>query len=349
MKILHTLNTKIKKIRYIIWGLKLYYFADVKNYNFFLRALKDDFLTLLGLTRLKGIFLSPSHQCNANCPHCYEKFQFKDAEKALSTDECKKLIDQFKKLGGCLVYFCSGEFLMRPDAIELVEYCNQNKIATSITTNGLIIDEKKIIELKRAGLTLLVFSIDSADPKKHDALRGTGAFDKAVAGLKLAKKHKIRTQIWTYMTKSHKDELDGIANLGREVGVDFVHVFFTLLSGNLFYNFEENFTPDEREKIRKKYIGLYPIFFEFSGEDWYCKGGGRDFLNIMPTGDATYCPPIPYSYGNVKNESLKDVLIRMRKDYGKLKHCARSQCPINYPEYREKCNAKFIYPERTEV
>lgn len=336
----------IKKIKYILWGLRIYYLFDLDDKHFFYQALKVKILNILDLPQLGRMFLSPSHQCNINCPHCYEKFQFKDNTKNLTTEECKKIIDEFKTIGGYLVYFCSGEFLMRSDALELIKYCSERKIATSLTTNGIIIDEIKIKELKEAGLNILVVSIDSADPKKHDGLRGPGTLAKATKALELAKQNGIRTQIWTYMTRSHKDELDGIARLGREVGVDFVHVFFTLLSGKLFNRFEENFTVEERNKIREKYIGEYPIFLEFSGENWLCSGGGNDHLNIMPTGDITFCPAIPYSYGNIKKESLKNILMRMRKDYKKLEHCVRGQCPVNYIEYREKCNAEFIYAEK---
>ena len=119
------------------------------------------------------------------------------------------------------------------------------------------------------------------------------------------------------------------------------------MSGNLFNKFEENFTVDERNAIRKKYLFQKPIVFEFPSESLssYCNGGGREHINIMPPGDATFCPPVPFSYGNIKKESLKVLLAKIEADYKRLKHCTCQQCPVNYVEYREKCNARFIYPK----
>ena len=265
---------------------------------------------------------------------------------SLNTEECKNIIDQLDNLGGYFVYFCSGEFLLRDDALELISYCHNKKILVSLTTNGLLLDEKKIDELKKAGLNILIVSLDSANAEEHDKLRGVpGCFQKAIDGLKIAKEKGLTTWIWTYMTKSHKDQLDVIAELGRQLQVESVYVFFTLLSGNLFNKFEENFTAEERNEIRKKYLFKKPIVFEFPSESMssYCNGGGREHINIMPSGDVTFCPPVPFSYGNIKQAELKDILIKVKKDYSRLKHCTRRQCPVNYVEYREKCQAKFIY------
>lgn len=335
---------KVKNFNFYLWGLKKYYFFSLRTMSLFLRSMKTEFLIFLGCNKLGRLFLSPSHQCNANCPHCYEKYPMK-SYGGLSTDECKRIIDEFKDMGGYIVYFCSGEFLMRPDALALVDYCSKRKIATSITTNGLLINEDTIIKLKKAGLKILVFSVDSANEMKHDSLRGNGCLKKVKDGLALARRYNIEVQIWTYMTRSHSEELDGIAELAKKNGVEFVYVFSTILSGNLFNKFEENFSFAEREGIRHKYIRKRPIFLEFPEENWYCKGGGNNFLNIMPTGDVTFCPPVAYSYGNIKREGLGDILLRVRNDYKKMPNCVKGQCPINFPEYREKCNAKFIYSQ----
>lgn len=314
-------------------------------YNYAFKKIKIKILKKLGFTRLDKIFIGPSFKCNANCPHCYEKFQFNNLKSFLTTSECKNVIDQFEKLGGYWVFFCSGEFLLRSDALELIKYCSDKKIIASVTTNGLAIDEKKIDELKQAGLKFLIVSIDSADRAKHDSLRVLGCFDKATNALRLAKEKGISAYIWTYITKSHADELEDIITLGKKIGVQSIYVFFTLLSGNLFNKFEENFSFKEKQEIRKKYNFREPLLLEFAGENWSCRGGGREHVSIAPTGDVTFCPPVAYSYGNIRREPLKDILIKIEEDYKRLSHCTQGQCPINFPEYREKCNAVFMYPE----
>jgi len=298
----------------------------------------------LGITTLKYIFISTWHNCNANCSHCYEKFNNKK-NVSMSTNEVKIIIDEFYKLNGILIYFCSGEFLLRDDALELIKYARNKKILVCVVSNGIILENKFVAELKNADLNRLVVSIDSADEAKHDENRRIkGAFKKAINGLTYAKKLGIKTQIWTYASKSNYNELDRIALLNSEITNEPVFVFFTLLAGNFFNKFEENLSFDDREYFRKNYNSNKQIMLEFPTEKSLCRGGGNEHINIMPDGEVTFCPPVPYSYGNVKNQKLSIILKKVQKDYKLFfKHKNTGQCPVNFIEYRKNNNGKYIY------
>lgn len=308
------------------------------------RRIKRQFYKFLNLPQLKSIFISPSHECNANCLHCYEKFNNK-ANNSLSTEKIKSIIREFRKLGGEDVHYCSGEFLLRPDAIELVRYAAMHKMVVSITTNGLLADEAKIEELRIAGLTKFAVSIDSADEARHDELRRVnGCYKKAVDALRIAKDKGLTTKIWTYVSRTNFHDLEGICEHAKQLRADVAFVYFPLLSGHMFNSFDENLTLEEREMFRKKYNGALPIELEFPTEDSLCRGGGNEHINVLPSGDVTFCPPVPYSYGNVNCQKLKDILKLVVKDYKKFctKKCT-GQCIVNFTEYRENCNARFLY------
>lgn len=309
------------------------------------KYLKTRMLTLLfGCKRLLSIYICPSHVCNANCIHCYEKFPHEKLRESLTTKQVKNIIDQFYSLNGCVVDFCSGEFLMRPDALDLVRYARSKNLAVSITTNGLLLTERKIDELKEAGLWRFVVSIDSANAQRHDECRGVkGCFEKAVNGIRLAKKKGIHAVIWTYVTKTNFDELEGIEKLAKQLDV-VSFAFFAILSGHLFNSYDECLSYKEKEGFRKRFNKSPHIALEFPSERDVCAGGGHSHICVKPSGDVTYCPPVPYSYGNINSKSLKDCLSDIRKDYRRFSHC-RGQCIVNFPEYRKNCNAKFIYGE----
>jgi len=332
----------------LVWAYRIKYYLEKGFWRYSYRYFKIFALRKIGKARLPKLFLCPSHNCNANCPHCYEKYLHKKEGHSLTTEECQDIIDQFHQLGGYFIYFCSGEFLLREDALELIRYCRDKEIIVSLTTNGSLLDEKKIDDLKAAGLRILIVSIDSADAEEHNKLRGIpNCFEKATEALRLAKAKGLKTWIWTYMTKSHQDQLDEIAALARKLEVDSLYVFFTLLSGHLFNKFEENFSVADRNAIRKKYLFQKPIVFEFPSETLAsrCNGGGREHICVMPSGDVTFCPPVPYSYGNVKEKPLREIFLDIAKDYEKLAPCTCGQCPVNFPEYRKKCQATFMYPD----
>ncbi len=347
------LKTKItiffRIILYIIWAYRIKYFIYPGYLSYTFRALKIKFLKKIGFLRLPKLFFCPSHICNANCSHCYEKYCHKDKAQSISTEDCKQIINQFTELGGYMIYFCSGEFLLREDALELIKYCHDRKIMTSLTTNGLLLDKKKIEDLKMVGLDVLNISLDSDIAEEHDRMRRVpGCFNKAVDGLRFAQEKGIRTQIWTYTSKTHHEKLGRIAKLAEKLKVECVYVFSIALAGHLFNKFEENLTVEERNKIRKKYLFQKPIVFEFPHEKIYahCNGGGREHVCVMPSGDITFCGPVPYSYGNLNESSLKEILPRVEKDYKKFSKRLRGQCPVNFKEYREECSAEFLYDKK---
>jgi MoaA/NifB/PqqE/SkfB family radical SAM enzyme len=308
-----------------------------------LRSLKRRWLASLGVLQLERLFICPTHECNARCPHCYEKFLHESFRKSLTTAQVKSLIDQFRRLGGCWVFFCSGEFLLRKDAVESIAYAHKNNMAVSVTTNGLLLTREKIRELKAAGLTDLIVSIDSAEPARHDALRGVkGCFEKATGGLRMAKDMGLFTEIWTYVTKDNFNELDGISELALELDATGPFVFFPLLSGNLFEAYDVNLTLEERETFRRKYNHTRTIL-EMPAESSPCRGGGLVHVAVQPSGDVCWCPPVPYSYGNIATKSLRDCVRDIVLDHERFAHCT-GQCIVNFPEYRQNCHAKFMYP-----
>ncbi len=315
-------------------------FGWLFTWRFILYHLKKQ----LGITVLKYIFISTWHECNANCKHCYEKFEGKN-KNSLSTADVKNIIDQFYKLNGILIYFCSGEFLMRPDAIELITYARKKKILVSVVTNGLVLNDEYLEKLKMADLNRLIVSFDSADANRHDNNRGVnGIFNKAYHGLKKATEMGIKTQIWTYVSKSNFNELDGIIEIRKQISKEPVFVFFPLLAGHYFNAFDENLTFEEREFFRKKYNPIKEVMLEFPTEKSVCRGGGNEHINVMPDGEVTFCPPVPYSYGNIHQEPLKKILLKVKKDYNKFfTKRLTGQCPVNFKEYREKNNGKYIY------
>lgn len=334
--------THAQKISFIKSYLAFWSPLDLKQ---IWRVIKCNVLLALGFPRLRKIFICPSHDCNADCVHCYEKFLHKTFNKILSTAAVKDVIDQFYGVGGYSIFFCSGEFLLRADALELIRYARHKSMLVTLVSNGILLDEKKIDDVTAAGLNTLIISIDSADAERHDKLRGVkGCFEKAVNALRVAGKKGLITRIWTYVSPSNRNELSNIVKLGKSLNVIVSYVYLPLLSGRLFDRPDENFTFEERQRLRQEFNYTDKVLLEFPSEHDSCRGGGNDHICVMPSGDATFCPPVPYSYGNVADTPLKDLLADIRADHRRFAHC-RGQCMVNFPEYRSGCRAKFMYDE----
>jgi hypothetical protein len=161
----------------------------------------------------------------------------------------------------------------------------------------------------------------------------------------MAREREIFSFIWTYVSHTNSGELSGVERLGRELGVADVFVFFPLLSGMMYNRPEENLSTAERASIQHQFRGHPHLTLEFLTEESMCTGGGMSHVAVQPTGDVTFCPPVPFSYGNIKTERLVDLVRKVRKDWRRfcLDGKCRGQCPVNFPEYRETCHAKFLY------
>lgn len=128
--------------------------------------------------------------CNIRCAHCFlscsptnRSFEF------LSVEDVQRRLEESVELGVREYYFTGGEPFLHPDIVEIL----MRSIAlgpTTVLTNGMLLKPRHAAPLARAAAESpysLEFrlSIDAFDRATHDALRGEGSFERALAGLEL--------------------------------------------------------------------------------------------------------------------------------------------------------------------
>ena len=107
--------------------------------------------------------------------------------KPVSDDRYLKLIDEAAKLGVKEVYICGGgEPLVRKDLLlRLMKLIKQKKMHGFLITNGTLFTEEDIIKIIEIGWDNISFSVDGANSRVNDSLRGKrGAFKLAVQNMK---------------------------------------------------------------------------------------------------------------------------------------------------------------------
>ena len=132
------------------------------------------FLVVWNLTR----------QCNLRCKHCYENAQPLPAEDELTTEEAKRVIDEFAKSGVVAIAFSGGEPLLRRDFFELVKYAKSKEFYISVASNGTLITKEIATKLKESGIDYIEISLDGFEDV-HDNFRGVkGAWKRTVNGIR---------------------------------------------------------------------------------------------------------------------------------------------------------------------
>ncbi len=141
--------------------------------------------------------------CNLRCPMCWlhgesaEGNRFAGSE--LSTAEATAVLEELGRHGST-VYFGGGEPFFRRDFVELLELAGSLGLRPQFTTNGTLIDQTRAHQIVSFGTTHVSISIDG-DEAAHDAVRGSGMFEKACATVRrLAKARAARGSLTPRIT-----------------------------------------------------------------------------------------------------------------------------------------------------
>jgi MoaA/NifB/PqqE/SkfB family radical SAM enzyme len=128
-------------------------------------------------------------RCNLTCTHCFiscspsnHAFAFLDYDAVIAS------LEKSRRLGVKEYYFTGGEPFMHPRVLDILEATLAIGPAT-VLTNGTLFREKtveRLRELRDASIYSLELrvSIDGPDAASNDRVRGAGAFDRAMAGVR---------------------------------------------------------------------------------------------------------------------------------------------------------------------
>lgn len=324
---------------------------------------------------LYSVGIELTNLCNLKCIHCYANSKPISKEE-LSKETVKSLIKEISEMGALLVNFSGGEPFMRKDLIELIKYARDSGLDVSVNTNGTLLNRKILSKLSKMDIYGLEFSIDGANPKTHDKIRGvSGCFKKAIENFDLCHEYNIPPGVLFTVLRLNCNEIHDVIKLAIEhksIGVGFLR-FKPMGRGNNSLNLE--LSKEERHKVLNEIYDLklkyekklmikvecpqsilIPIerghkLPDFFGAVRGCPGG-KIMCNVMPNGDVRSCPQLPVKAGSIKKQTLKEIWekstlfkdLRDNKLKGKCGDCeykricggCRSAAYLHYGDYLEE-------------
>lgn len=153
---------------------------------------------------LKELWFHTGTRCNLSCDFCLEGSSPADKRLApLKFVDVKPYIDQALTMGVEQFSFTGGEPFLVKDIIEIVDYASQHKPVLVLTngTEPLLKRLKKLTQLANNPYPIsLRVSFDHLDPASHDAQRGKGQFNKALAGLRALHQQGFHISIARHIT-----------------------------------------------------------------------------------------------------------------------------------------------------
>ncbi|MDD5009234.1 MAG: 12,18-didecarboxysiroheme deacetylase [Syntrophorhabdaceae bacterium] len=171
-------------------------------------------------------------RCNLRCIHCYALAEGEDYKgNELSTEEGKRLIDDLAQFGVPVILFSGGEPLLREDLPELIDYAVKKDLRAVISTNGTLITEEKARRFARSSLSYIGISLDGIGGV-NDLFRGSkGAFEKALAGMRNAKKAGIKVGLRFTINKRNYQEIPKIFDLIEKEDIERACFYHLVYSG----------------------------------------------------------------------------------------------------------------------
>lgn len=259
---------------------------------------------------LRYVDLAIGYKCNLRCKHCFATALKNEKRRKITPQEYKGIVLQAMELGAVNFSFQGGEPMLYPELFDYIKNTFPERNLISVTTNATLLNQKKIIELKKAGVDILTISLDSAIPTEHDHFRGVkGTFEKVMETIELALNTGMKVTLGAVV--SHKNiRTQGFIDLIRlshKLNTIIVVALATPL-GEWEDNNDIILTDDDRNYLYDL-VKKYPLLRTDFDANFIHRGCGavKEIIYITPYGDVLPCPFLHISLGNIFEESLKNI------------------------------------------
>jgi len=265
-------------------------------------------------------------RCNLACPHCYTRPAAGTDPYELNHEECLGQIDALAGLGLEIIGWTGGEPLLRHDLETLSDYAlKKYGIKSTVTTNGVLLDEARARSLKESGMAAIQISLDGSTFERNRTFRGADRdeYDKAIKALDICKSLEIKTNLAMLLCRLNLDDAPRMIDLARKHGVWGIRFCgFMPVGGagrervrhNMALNGElkklHDFIEEARE-IQEPTVMFDPGFGPIPPDYWFHECvAGVETMYLKANGDLYPCTGLlhdKFLVGNVRERSLKEL------------------------------------------
>lgn len=314
-------KTKIKSYKFYLGFI-------IKNPFLIFRLINNYFkIIVLKQKVIRAVDISITAACNAKCEHCCidatvdmrhaEGRASRQHQKPMSIDEIKSYIEQASRLGAVVFNFLGGEPLVYKHIYEAIRCVKKNHGIAGMSTNGYLLSEEVVANLKRAGLDVIQVDLGGAiNPDEIDEIRKLkGCYERAINGIALLKKAGIKVILSTIMTRKNiaNGEIWQAVQLAKDLDIK-INVNCSAQVGGWSMQQDSELNQEEwkvYQEIKKNSHVRWAGSTNYTSEACPC---GTEKILISPYAEVQPCGLMPISYGNLNKEKLNTVWNRMMKN-----------------------------------
>lgn len=295
-----------------------------------------------------------TYRCSEMCIHCYnpgatrnnEEISHRGDLKELTLDDYKRIVDEMYELGLVKVCLSGGDPFSKEITWQLIDYLYQKEIAFDIFTNGQRIT-KDVQRLADYYPRLVGVSIYSGVAEDHDAItRIPGSWEHSMQVVKQLSELAVPMNLKCCVMQPNLHTYYMVADLAKQYGArpQFEINITESNDGDLCAK-QLRLTEEQLQVVlRDKNLALYvgkeaPNYGGRKRDSSQCScGAGHTGFCLAPNGDVRCCSAFPMTFGNVKENSIGEILSE-----SKTLHEWRSAILLDYAEcgkhdYCDYCN-----------
>jgi len=176
------------------------------------------------------LYLETTNRCNLLCTTCPRTFEDLEPPADMSWELFTGIVDQFPKIARVVLHGV-GEPMMVRGLPRMIRYLKDRGTYVLFNTNGTLLTRRKGKELVDSGLDELRISLDAAEARSFELVRGRDMFDRIVRNVRgfTAMQAELRCEnprvsLWLTGLKETLVELPAFVRLAAEIGVREVYL-----------------------------------------------------------------------------------------------------------------------------
>ena len=279
-------------------------------------------------------YFETTRKCGLSCPYCMTRLSRPAREPELTTDEAKHLVlDEVKKYSRkAAVAFSGGDFLLRPDALDLLAHSAGLGMWSFVNSGGAGLTPSIMSDVKSAarGRVVFVFSLDSLS-RRDGAVDRDGGIDAAEENARRSRELGIPCFFVVTITRDNLGEIARVVEYATRDGMPVLRSPFVPRGAGADYrrlmfdrrDMETVIHPVLRNNPLS-YVSHTPFFAapKFLRKNWLASKfairqlgcqAGRGYIAVSPEGDIAPCVHLldsEVTCGNVRRSPLAEVLKR---------------------------------------
>ncbi len=184
-----------------------------------------------GISARAGLWPAPislgfeiTHLCNLDCLYCD---RHTPRANEMTREQISSALGEFHEMGMRHVSLDGGEPLAHRHVDEVVAFLVQRRVRVYMNTNGILVP-KKLATIRL--LSKVKISLDGP-PECHDAMRGEGAWQKAMSGALAARRAGTPVELTCVVGRHNATHIDELVELAER---SFFPVVFQPARNSLF-------------------------------------------------------------------------------------------------------------------